>query len=171
MSNDQLFATVISDASWCPETRAAGYACWVVCNGDRVKDSGPIPFAPVSSNDAEIYALRRGVELARRQFKADALLLQSDCVGALHRFGLYGGQKKSRYTPISRTAMKEHFLGEEFKVMCKHVKGHTSNPDARSYVNRWCDKEAGRYMLAGRGKSTEEADDWSPIDTEDKFDD
>lgn len=166
--DNRLFATVISDASWCPETRAAGYACWVVCNGDRIRDAGPIPFAPETSNDAEIYALRRGVELARQSFKASALLLQSDCVGALHRFGLYGGQKKSRYTPISRTAMKDHFLGEEFKVMCKHVKGHTNNPDARSYVNRWCDKEAGRFMKMERN-TNQVPEDWDPIDQEDKW--
>lgn len=168
MSDDNhLFATVISDASWCPDTNAAGYACWVVCNGERVRDAGPIPFAPVSSNDAEIYALRRGVELARQHFKATSLLLQSDCVGALHRFGLHGGQKKSRYNRIDHTAMKNHFLGETFMVMCKHVKGHTSNPDARSYVNRWCDKEAGRWMREGRAQYG--ADDWEPIDRSDTW--
>lgn len=162
------FATVITDASYCPNTRAAGYACWVVCDGERHKGAGPVPFRPKSSNEAEIHALYEGVRLCRQKFQAGSILIQSDCLGALQRFGLSGNAKKSRYISIRDSAMANRFIGETFLVMCKHVKGHTSKGDARSYVNRWCDSEARKFMKQIR-EGSEAPDDWQPIDTEDSW--
>jgi len=60
-----------------------------------------------------------------------SVLAQSDCKGMLGR-------------------IPKHLYG--VRVTTRHVKGHTSNPDARSYVNRWCDREAKKHMREGRGK-------------------
>lgn len=171
----EIFATVISDASRCPKTGASGWATWVACNGERRCESGPIPFPTKSIDDAEAYALARGITLAVEDFHAVRLLLQSDSTGALRRFGLRGGRKHSRFQQASefisafrraKWPAPDHMHG--VLIMCKHVKGHTRTDDARSAVNRWCDKMAGKAMRDLRDRDNV-PDDWDPVDTEDLF--
>lgn len=38
--------TIISDASFCPNTKAAGYGGWVVCNRGNNANGGPLRGAP-----------------------------------------------------------------------------------------------------------------------------
>jgi len=53
------------------------------------------------------------------------------------------------YAKMFREARLKHFA--DAAVRAKHVKGHTTVADARSWCNRWADKEAKRHMRAQRG--------------------
>src|SRR5699024_8807393 len=48
--------TIISDASFCPNTKAAGYGGWVVCNRGNNANGGPLRGAP-DSGAAETMAI------------------------------------------------------------------------------------------------------------------
>lgn len=122
--------TLISDASWCPFTKAGGWAVWLVINiggvVTRVKRHGQFKELPESPEEAEIWSLRNGLHLARKH-PVKVILAQSDCQGALR-------------------ILRE----EQPDVVFKHVKGHTNVEDARSWVNRWCDEKAKAHMVKRR---------------------
>lgn len=131
-------ATVITDASWCPETKVGGWACWIAADGVSSQGfSGPIPDRVVdSSGQAELFAAGVGVKIALENFGASQILLQSDCLQVEHV--LRDPAKRSQYFP---QGVRLHF---------RHVKGHTKHEGARFWVNRWCDKHAKGHMREAR---------------------
>lgn len=139
-------ATIITDASFCPKTKAAGWAAWITANPPngkvvRLQRSGPFNDDPDSPVHAEVRAAMNGLWLAYT-FGARDLLLQSDCtaVGSMLRRGTYD------YPSIASEKWPEA------RVRFRHVKGHTQDPAARSWVNRWCDREARKHMKQLRGE-------------------
>lgn len=130
-----IHATVITDASWCPKTRVAGWAAWIA--GDSWKSqgfSGPTLRHCQSSNDAELVAAAIGCGLAYRMFGATTILIQSDNTSV-------GKQLKYNLPDDVRQACL---------ITYRHVKGHTKVNDTRSWANRWADREAKHHMRSLR---------------------
>lgn len=120
-------ATVIADASWCPQTHAAGWACWIAGDGFKSKGfSGPVHKLCDSSNEAELQAVAIGVGLAHQLYGATNILVQSDCTHV-----------EKHFRPLCPPGLTLRY---------KHVKGHTTIKDSRSWANRWCDREAKNNM-------------------------
>jgi ribonuclease HI len=135
-------ATIITDASFCPDTKAGGWAVWIAGDiGARIKQSGPFKENPATSNLAEIMAAINGCAIAYRA-GARTMLIQSDCLGV--KAAIMKG------SALWKAAKAAHF--PDAKITYRHVKGHTKNPAARSWVNRWCDEQAGLHMREGRQK-------------------
>lgn len=127
-----MLATIITDASFCSETKAAGWAAWIRADGGiKVTRSGSFKDRPKQAEEAELWALKNGAFLAAQIAGVTHLLVQSDCLGALRKM------------PATY---------EGLPVRTRHVKGHTNNPAARSWVNRWCDREAKKHMKKERVK-------------------
>lgn len=128
--SNTLKVTVIVDASFCPQTRAGGWAAWLTSDKGRVQKAGCFHDLPQNSTQAELWAALNGIWFAL-EHGATHVLIQSDCQGALLK--------------ISR-GIPELSLFNGLFIKTKHVKGHTQTKDARSYVNRWCDSEAKKHM-------------------------
>lgn len=141
-------ATVITDASFCPKTKAAGWAAWVRIDGEAepVKRYGELKTPVDRAQHAELLAAVNGIWLAMK-YGATEVLVQTDCLEVVHL--LEGKTRKasliSRFTLALREAGVEHIMRSG-----RHVKGHTTVEDARSYVNRWCDEKAKSAMRKGR---------------------
>lgn len=143
-------ATVIADASFCPRTRAAGWAAWVTINLPeqtdplRIKQYGAFYQPPKSSREAELWAVWNGIWIAYNNGARD-ILAQTDCLDVVRnpssgRAGMSYSQVRKRYWP-------------EARVRFRHVKGHTDSSvftGPRFYVNRWCDRHAGLVMRKQR---------------------
>lgn len=144
-----LKATVITDASFCHQTRAAGWAAWVSIDGHfaAIKMAGATKVKPLNSTFAEIYAALNGIWLAH-QHGADTVLIQSDCMTVIH---LVAGRCKN--TEMVRLWTEAMAL-IPVKLTARHVKGHNYGrvKDARTFVNDWCDKQAYFHMEKGRDK-------------------
>lgn len=135
---DVIRATVIVDASYCQSSRAAGWAGWIRVDGinDAIRLSAGIARPLVnSSTDAEVRAACFGAAAAIER-GATHVLLQSDC---------------------QTVCTLNHHVWRGFAALhpgvifeARHVKGHTADPAARSWVNRWCDTNAKREMRAKR---------------------
>lgn len=144
-----LRATVITDASFDPETGAAGWAAWIRHNNDGgvpVTQSGKIRGRCQNSTEAEIKAAINGVFIAAR-CGATHVLLQSDCMSVIH---LAKGTAKS---PWMLDLWNEAMYSAPFAglvIRGKHVKGHGPINSARAYVNDWCDKYSRQHMRRGR---------------------
>ena len=124
-------ATIITDASWCPDTNAGGYAVWITLSVDGMvtirKYSGQFNDLMESSNFAEVRALEIGIRLTKGHCVDAEILAHSD----------------------SKLALK--YLNKEYDdVEFRHVKGHTQNKDVISQANRWCDIEARKRMKSHR---------------------
>lgn len=133
------FVTMFCDASFCPNTKACGWAVWI----KHGKEPETIRLSGTAENikdsiQAEYKALQEGVEYLATKMNLTGLIvvIQSDCVGALDKIE-------------TGHLSKEH--GAQY-VKHKHVKGHRGLQDARACVNTWCDKQAKSEMRAVRDK-------------------
>ena len=139
-------ATVITDASFCPHTKSAGWAAWVTLNipgrpVERVKQYGAFQQRPKSSTEAELWAAWNGIWLAYRH-GARHILCQTDCLAVVRNPS--SGRRGMSYSEIKATHWPEAV------VQFRHVKGHTNRDEPRFFVNRWCDEQAGRVMRKQR---------------------
>jgi ribonuclease HI len=141
-------STVITDASFdrVGSRGYGGWAAWVRLDHlpKPIKKSGAFTKYPVhNSLQAEVLACVNGIAVALH-YGASDILLQTDCVAVVSVIN-----KKAKPT-AKALPLVNHALGminlTGVRLKARHVKGHTKNPDARSYVNRWCDAEAKKHM-------------------------
>jgi ribonuclease HI len=125
-------STVITDASFCPQTKAAGWAAWIrLGKGKLIKRSGVFKIAPKDCTEAELWAAYNGIHIAKAK-GAEKVLLQTDCLAAIN------------------VIKKNKTKNEKGYLELRHVKGHTNFTGARYWVNRWCDREAKKQMRKQR---------------------
>lgn len=141
-------ATVITDASFCPRTKAAGWAAWVRVDGRKepIRRYGAFKNPVSSSLDAEMLAAINGVFIATKE-GATEVLIQTDCLAVVHMFEGVTVQRSIK-DAFTRAKARAGVLGT--RISARHVRGHTSDKAPRSWVNRWCDEHAGKQMRAQR---------------------
>lgn len=133
------FITLFTDASYCPETRAWGWAAWIKYGAPaetlRLSGGG---FCCQGSAQAELLALKQGIEAVASQVpvQGKVVVIQSDCVSALERICV-------------------ELLAGALGVRKKHVKGHQGVKCPRSAVNTWTDRAAREEMLKRRAEIEE----------------
>ncbi|QDP54006.1 MAG: putative ribonuclease H [Prokaryotic dsDNA virus sp.] len=141
-------ATVITDASFCPRTKAAGWAAWIRIDGmdTPIKKYAEFKTPVRTAMQAEMLAAINGIWLAK-QHGATTILLQTDCLAVVH---MVEGRTKKQHLKdgFTRAAASAGILGLNYTA--RHVRGHTDVADARSYVNRWCDGRAKAAMRRQR---------------------
>lgn len=128
-------ATVITDASWCPNTKAGGWATWVAMNKGRIKKAGLFKELADTPTQAELWAALNGVWFAV-EAGATEVLVQTDCQGVVDQ--------------INKAQIPDLKYFQGMTIIARHVRGHTKVQDARSFVNRWCDTEARIHMRKQR---------------------
>lgn len=131
----------------------AGWAAWLRVDGisEPIKRGGAITRVPVqNSTTAEVFAAVNGVYLAKH-YGATRILLQTDCLAVVA--AINGTARPGAPTSALVSAAMGHAGIENVLVQARHVKGHTNDPAARSWVNRWCDSEAKRHMRRVRGSN------------------
>jgi len=149
-----LYATVISDASYCSETNAGGWAVYIRIDGvgTPIKVHNMFRTLVTDSTAAEMRAALNGLWLAERN-GAEAMLLQTDCLAVVN---LINGNVRD--SPLRKLFIDacEYACINPANVRARHVRGHTRVKDARSYVNRWCDRHARQAMRLHRQQLIEE---------------
>ena len=139
-----ISATVITDASFCHETRAAGWAAYVRVDtmANPVRMSAAFKSPLVNSAEAELLAAVNGLWLATQR-GADQLLLQTDCIAVVT---IVNGRSRKGLLRLKFAAACEAAGLDPEIITARHVKGHSGVLDARSHVNRWCDRHARAAM-------------------------
>lgn len=153
MTKELTCITINTDASFSGEHQKGGYAFYIVCNDFRIKSGGPFRADPRNSEDAEMMAIGNAIATLLRRVelpKTKLLVINSDCKSGLSKIDKPNKILKVKNRPLPR---KIRGLIDELlkrignpKVDFRHVKAHNGHPDARSWVNDWCDKEAKRHM-------------------------
>lgn len=138
--------TINTDASYHPVHKAAGYAFYIVCDLFKIQKGGMFKQTPKTPEECEIMCIGNAIAtlLAQRELpEARWLIINSDCKNAME---VIRCQKNKLGKDVCGLWNKLiHRLGSK-RNKFRHVKSHNGTPDARSWVNDWCDKEAKRWM-------------------------
>lgn len=140
--------TINTDASHDPHTKTGGWACWIKSNHYKLQASGAFPKPVANSSVAELKAIGEALlqldmlissqEYLRHE-AANGILLYINTDSKFAIQAINGNIKRSKHLEIIRYIRS---LTDGYVVDMRHVKAHTTNKDARSYVNSWCDKAA-----------------------------
>lgn len=147
-------ATIIADASWCPDTKVAGYGFHISSDHGKRPGQGVFNDPCKGSNHAEAMALINALYVGCRTGLIRPgmdVLLQSDSQAALDALSgkrkiIFGAEKRCRN--LLRSVADRLCL----EIRFKHVPGHTdpSYSQGRFVANRLCDKRAKEQMRKAR---------------------
>ena len=144
--------TINTDASFHPVHKIGGYAFYIVCDQFKIQKSGTFKIKPKSSIDAEMMCIANAMHTLLTQPElpeAKLIVINCDCLPSFKMITLKSNN------PIGRkvaSILRQIRISTSIKGVVKpnyefrHVKAHTNNNDARSWVNDWCDKEAKKWM-------------------------
>jgi ribonuclease HI len=148
-----MLVTIITDASHCSDTLAAGYGYWIKSSRGSNGGSGMFKVTVPDAMVAETMAIVNGIHLAIALDLAaagDDILVQTDCQGAIHCLD----RTMSKEPRETLMAVRNKFdrMREEYRlnVTFRHVKGHTRVQDSRSRAQRNADAKAKAAMRKKR---------------------
>lgn len=145
-----MLVSVFADASFCPDTRAAGWGGWAKSERGTTRSGGPLDRLD-GSLAAEAWAVVRAVEMALHPGAAgavaepgDYLLIQTDCQAAIFALERDGALRSALIAVRGSCTVKFRW-----------IRGHQHHSRAPRYaVNNYCDDEARRHMLEMRRQRT-----------------
>jgi hypothetical protein len=157
-----MLISIFSDASFCQQSRAAGWGGWAKSERGTTRGGGPLHNI-VGVNEAEAAAIIETVKLSVMPWQemlgkgpipdsgavtlpGDHLLVQSDSQSALRM--LFSMQSKSFFREEFNRVLREYRLTARWRWVKGHHPGWKDSP--RHAVNRSCDITAGRYMREER---------------------
>lgn len=147
-------ATILVDASWCEETKVAGYGYWIasdrgkVGGGDKLK--GPVE----SCNLAEMQAICSTLFIVQQiQFvlPRERVLVRTDSEAAILAFKKKRNLSKNEQSTVEIYDMLAHGI----EISFRHIKGHTGSKEKASIGNQICDQTARKYMKLARKEFNE----------------
>lgn len=160
--------TIYTDASWCYETKAGGWGCWIKSGpGQSSTHSGQFKKLIANNNLGEFMAVANAISVAKKLYDMNQkiLVVVTDSQSVIDYIELARKHKtvpnritkKGNKSP--RTRVPELFdlaktilamipMGCELRV--NKVKAHSSKDGKRSYVNKVVDNAAKSKMKIGR---------------------
>lgn len=154
MVNGKRYLTINTDASFCPQTKAGGYAFYIVCDNFRLTKSGAFKSKLEDPHDAELKCIINALYTLSVQMlpSVDIVIINTDSMNSIRNIeknpmaGIY------KYAVDLISLIKKKSNATEVKL--KHVRAHTGVGDSRSWVNDWCDRQAKQWMRKERDKVT-----------------
>jgi len=148
-----MIVSAFSDASFCHDTLAAGWAGWIKSDRGRIYRGGVIRAGVENTNEAEFCALGNTLALARRRGlvdRGDWLIAQTDNQRVRT---VLTGATNFHLTQCEHEVVKwvEDFVKQlSLRFDIRHVKGHLGTLTPRNAVNTVCDKIARQHMRQER---------------------
>lgn len=144
--------TVNTDASFNPQHKIGGYAFYIVCDLFKIQKGGMFKVQPKTAMEAEMMCMANALYtlLSQKELPTTKwVIINSDCLFSFERIKRKSqdaiGKQVSEM--LRKVRLKTSYKGVIMpKFEFRHVKAHNGTPDARSYVNDWCDKEAKKWM-------------------------
>lgn len=142
--------TINTDASFYANEKIGGYAFYIICDSFKIQKGGYFKARPQTPTEAEMMCMANAIAtlLAQKELPLTKLIvINSD---ALHSFEKIGKHKKDAIGKkvaclLSDLRKRMSYRNRYPKFEFRHVKAHNGTPDARSYVNDWCDREAKKW--------------------------
>lgn len=145
-----MLCTINTDASFHPEYKVGAFAFWSVCDQFRIQKAGFLRDFVKNPDEAEIKCIINALKVTLNSDKTiSKIIINTDSLNAKAVFEndkkhvqKYGLKKWRRLEKMFSNLVKKHNVSYEIR----HVKAHTGDDNARSYVNEWCDKNAKYYL-------------------------
>lgn len=149
--------TINTDASFHTEKKVGGYAFYIICDLFKIQKGGKFKAVPKNSIDAEMMCMANAIYtlLAQKELPQTKLIvINSDCLTSFPKIKRKSDSDVGRKVAVLLRDLRKRMAHNESlpKFEFRHVKGHSSNQDARSFVNRWCDLEAKKWMRLSASK-------------------
>lgn len=142
--------TINTDASFCPVTKASGYAYWIVSDSFVIKEAGFFKTKTDNSTHAEIKCIGNAIYtlLKRKKLpKVKWLIINTDSKQEISSIEL----AKNNHSKTTQELHLKLINRIESQINhFRHVKAHSKIQDKRTFVNDWCDIEAKKYMKIQR---------------------
>lgn len=144
--------TVNTDASFNQQHKIAGYAFYIKCDLFKIQKSGMFKKQPKTAMEAEMMCMANALYtlLAQKELPTTKwIIINSDCLFSFKRItrkskDAIGKQVAEMLRKVRLKTSYKDVIIPNFEF--RHVKAHNGTPDARSYINTWCDKEAKKWM-------------------------
>lgn len=144
--------TITTDAGFYPIEDIGSYAFYIKSDHGVVTRSGKLKSCKTSLH-AEIQAIANALVVLENLNwpRIHTVIINTDCLYAINQIMTVNRQKKfpeadhARQTlhRLQRRYNQTHRTFHEFRL----VKSHNGTPDARSYVNDWCDKQCKEQLV------------------------
>lgn len=156
--------TIIADASFCSDTKAAGYGVWLAGSHGRDAFEGPLK-KPHDNNVAETMAITNALwhGLKSGLLKSNTnVLIQSDSETAIK---VLTGEKAPSNQQYRDAVAYVQQLATRYALTLryKHVPGHTKGADNRTRAQNHCDSAAKRQMLLQRSEILKQPVELRPV--------
>lgn len=150
-STNNFFVTIYTDTSWCPENKIAVWAFYAKCSKGVLKEHGQCKGTIACSSTGEMYAIYEAIKTCKAEWpELNGFFVNTDSLTSCHllwpesikQSDHFKGDHLQRLKRYIREICPEKESPSNPWLRVKHVKAHTGQDDIRSYLNRWCDKNA-----------------------------
>lgn len=147
-----MLVTLMTDASHCQQTGAAGFGFWCVSNRGKLAGGKPLNGKIKDSYEAEAKGVANSLVIGFRSGiiqQGDTVIIQLDNIGVV--FGINGKLKKKRKDVKEVLRFINNFKTQNnLSIECRHVKGHSKKTESRFSANKHCDRLAKQQMKMAR---------------------
>ena len=147
-----MLVTLMTDASHCQTTKAAGFGFWCVSNRGKLSGGKPLSGLVRDAYQAEAKAVANSLVIGLRSGiiqEGDKVIIQLDNLAVVS--GVMGKSKKVRKDVMDILRFIKNFkIENNLEIECRHVKGHTKRSENRFKANNHCDKIAKKQMKTAR---------------------
>ena len=147
-----MLVTLMTDASHCQQTGAAGFGFWCVSNRGKLAGGKPLNGKIKDSYEAEAKGVANSLVIGFRSGiiqEGDKVIIQLDNIAVV--FGINGKLEKKRKDIKQVLDFINNFkIENNLSIECRHVKGHSKKTGNRFSANKHCDKLAKEQMKMAR---------------------
>lgn len=151
--------TINTDASYHPYFKVGAYSFWIVCEGVRTIQSGPLK-SVISAHDAEIQCIGNALYAISKWERKDIkyVVVNTDCQYAIkavrdnNKEYYKDADVAIRFCQDTIKKLRKKFdIGPaKFRkrafISWRYVKAHSEGENARLWVNNWLDKAAKKAL-------------------------
>tara|TARA_B100001179_G_scaffold217701_1_gene189780 strand:- start:412 stop:897 length:486 start_codon:yes stop_codon:yes gene_type:complete len=148
-----MLCTINTDASFHTRFKVGAFAFWAVSNDFRITKAGYLRNLCVNPDEAEMKCIINAVSTVLSSNKnISKLIINTDSLNSkavferdFEHIKKYNLSRWKNLRGIFNKTINDKSK-RKISIEFRHVKAHTNNTDARSYVNDWCDKNAKIYL-------------------------
>lgn len=142
------FVTLITDASWCPQTKIGGWAAWWKSGNLAGQDEAPFKTPMVSSTASEMAAAVKGLSRVVGLYEKPRIVLQMDNTQAIrwHMGRATAPDELREIQALFHRLRQEH----DALITFRHIKAHSGTGTPRTWVHDLVDRRARQMMREAR---------------------
>jgi ribonuclease HI len=143
-----FWVTLYTDASF--KNGQGSWACWIRSGKGRIVKNGPCPKEIQTSNQAELYAVFKALEIIKEELpKTVGIYLNSDSQLVCEK-SLVGTSEVQGASKKWQKAIHSILIDQNWELKTKHIKAHQKVQCTRTFINNKVDELARQALPEGK---------------------